>query len=92
MTVSRVTNIEDQIDENKARITTLDKVIQEQLNNKAQVIVEGGKVNMKDWSEHPFYYNLFRSSSAMSSPMRRLQRLTITSLQMSMLTPTSAWS
>ena len=53
-TASRVTNIEAQTDKNKARITALDKAIQERLNDEAHVIVEGGKGNPKDWSEHPF--------------------------------------
>ena len=32
----------------------MDKAIQELLNNKAHVIVEGGKCDPKDWNEHPF--------------------------------------
>ena len=32
----------------------MDKAIQECLNDKAHIIVEGGKVKPKDWSEHPF--------------------------------------
>ena len=55
MTVSRVTNIEAQTDENKARMTALDKEITESLNDKYHVIVEGGKGEPKDCSEHPFY-------------------------------------
>ena len=38
----------------KARITASDNAIQERLNEKDHVIVEGGKVEPKDWSEHPF--------------------------------------
>ena len=53
-TVFRVTNLEDQNDENKARIDELDKTTQERLNNKARIIIEGGKGKPRDWSEHPF--------------------------------------
>ena len=52
--VSRVTNMEAQNDENKARISAVEKAIQEHVNGEAHVIVEGGKGNPKDWSEHPF--------------------------------------
>ena len=54
-TVSRVTNIEDQTDKNNTRIAALDKVIQERINDKDRVIVEGGKGEPKYCSEHPFY-------------------------------------
>ena len=40
-TISRVTNIEAQTDENKARIIALDKAIQEHLNGEAHAVVEG---------------------------------------------------
>ena len=53
-TVSRVTNIESQNDDNKARITALYKAIQELLNGKAHVIVEGGQGDSKDCIGHPF--------------------------------------
>ena len=53
--VSRVTDIEVQTDENKARITALDKAIQEGFNDEDHLIVKGGKVQPKDWSEQPFY-------------------------------------
>ena len=52
--VYRVSNIEAQTDENKTSITALDKTIQELLNDKSHVIVEGDKGKPKDWSEHPF--------------------------------------
>ena len=52
--ISRVTNIEAQTDENKAKIAAFDKAIQERLNNNSQVIVEGGKGDPMDWSKHPF--------------------------------------
>ena len=52
--VYRVTNLEAQNYENKARIAVFDKAIQEGLNNKAHVIAERSKGNPKDWSEHPF--------------------------------------
>ena len=54
-TVSRVTNIEDQTDKNNTRIAALDKVIQERINDKDRVIVEGGKGEPKYCSEHTFY-------------------------------------
>ena len=41
--VSRVTDIEVQTDENKARITALDKAIQERFNDEYHLIVKGGK-------------------------------------------------
>ena len=53
-TVSRCTNLEAQTEKNKARITALDKAIQERINDEAHVIVEGGKGKTKDWSEHTF--------------------------------------
>ena len=56
-TVSRVTNLESQIDDNKARITALDKAIQERLNDESTIIFEGGKGMPKDWNEHPFDSN-----------------------------------
>ena len=56
-TVSRVTNIKDQTDENKTSITKLDKEIQERLNDEAHIIVEEGKGESKYWSEHPFDCN-----------------------------------
>ena len=52
--VSRVTNIEAQTYKNKVSITALDKAVQERLNDKSHIIVEGGKDNLKNWSEHPF--------------------------------------
>ena len=54
MTISRVTNLEAQTYKNKSRIVVFDKAIQKCLNNKAQVIVEGGKGKLEDWSEHQF--------------------------------------
>ena len=53
-TLSWITSIEEQTDENKASITKLDKAIQECPNNETHVIVEGGKGEPKYWSEHPF--------------------------------------
>ena len=35
---------------------------------------------------------VFRRNSVMLSPMNRLHRLTMTSCQISMITPSSAWS
>ena len=62
-TVSRVTNIEDQTDYNKARIAALDKSIQERLNDKGHVIVEGGKSKLKYCCEHPFDCDPLKSTS-----------------------------
>ena len=53
-TVSRVTNLEAQTGEKRARVTKLDKAIQERLSDEAYVIADGGKGEPKDWSEHPF--------------------------------------
>ena len=52
-TFFRITNLEAQTDKNKARITVLDKAIHERLNDKSHAIVEGGKGEPKNWSEHP---------------------------------------
>ena len=38
-------------------MTALDKAIQERLNDKAHLIVEGGKCEPKDRSEHTFDIN-----------------------------------
>ena len=54
-TIFRVTNLEDQTDENKASITALDKAFLDCLNNKYHVIFQGGKGEPKDLSEHPLY-------------------------------------
>ena len=90
-TVSKVTNIEYETDENKARITALDKAIQESLNDEAHVIAEGGKGEPKDWSEHPFDRDTnLRRNSVMLSSITRPQRLTMTFCQMSMMKPTSS--
>ena len=57
MTVFWVTNLEAQTDKNNARVAALYKEIREHLNDEARVIVEGGKGEPKDWSEHPFNIN-----------------------------------
>ena len=57
MTLSRVTNIYAQTDENNASTTTLDKEIGECLKEVAHVIVERGKSEPKDWSKYTFYCN-----------------------------------
>ena len=54
-TISRVTNLEDQTDENKSRITVLDKAIQVRLNDKGHVIVEGGKGKPNELEWTPFW-------------------------------------
>ena len=53
--VSRVTNIEVKTDENKARVTALDKKIQKSLNDEAHFIVQGGNNEPDYWIVHPFY-------------------------------------
>ena len=52
--ITRVTILKAKTDENKARITALDKETQDRFNEKSHVIVEGGKGKPEDWSEHIF--------------------------------------
>ena len=56
MTVSRVTNLEQQVSDNKTHLTDFDNAIKDWLNDNACVIVEGGggEVQPFDWSGHPF--------------------------------------
>ena len=77
-TVSRDTNLEYQTDKNKARITALDKAIQGSINNEAHVMLRGVMASRRI------------GVNTLSPPMRRLQRLDITSCQMYMTTPTSS--
>ena len=90
MTVSRVTNLEAQDNENKERITALDKAIQERLKEKSHVIVEGVRASRKIGVNILLTETLIfrRNSSAMLYPMKRLQIPTMTSRQMSIMTPT----
>ena len=53
-TVSRVTNLEMQIDSTKARLQEFDTAIIDRLNDEAHIIIEGGKSQPYDWSDHPF--------------------------------------
>ena len=87
-----VTNIEAQTDENKAKITALDKAIQERLNDKAHVIVEGNKGEPKDGLNTLLRETvIFRSNLVMLSPMIRSQSLKITSRHMYMMISTLVW-
>ena len=53
-TVSRVTNLEIQIDSTKSRLQEFDTAITDRLNDEAHIIIEGGKSQPYDWSDHPF--------------------------------------
>ena len=53
-TVSRVTNLEMQIHSTKSRLQEFDTAITDRLNDKAHIIIEGGKSQPYDWSDHPF--------------------------------------
>ena len=53
-TVSRVTNLEMQVDSTKSRLQEFDTAIIDRLNDEAHIIVEGGKSQPYDWSDHPF--------------------------------------
>ena len=53
-TVSRVTNLEQQVSDNKTCLTDFDNAIKDRLNDDTYIIVEGGKVQPFDWSDHPF--------------------------------------
>ena len=53
-TVSRVTNLEMQIDSTMSRLQEYDTAITNRLNDKAHIIIEGGKSQPYDWFDHPF--------------------------------------
>ena len=53
-TVSRVTNLETQVDSTKSRLQEFDTAITDRLNDEAHIIIEGGKSQPYDWSNHPF--------------------------------------
>ena len=53
-TVSRVTNLEAQVDSTKSRLQEFDTAITDQLNDEAHIIIEGRKSQPYDWSDHPF--------------------------------------
>ena len=44
-TVSRVTNLEMQVDSTKSRLQEFDTAITDQLNDEAHIIIEGGSLN-----------------------------------------------
>ena len=52
--VSRVTNLETQVDSTKSRLQEFDTAITDRLNDEAHIIIEGGKSQPYDWSDHPF--------------------------------------
>ena len=52
--VSRVTNLETQVDPTKSRLQEFDTAITDRLNDEAHIIIEGGKSQPYDWSDHPF--------------------------------------
>ena len=89
--VSRVANNKAQTDKNKSKVTSLDKAVQERPNNKSHVIFEGVSVSRRIGVNILSFVTLvFRSSSAILSPMRRSKRLTMTSCHIYMTTPNSA--
>ena len=53
-TISRVTNLETQVDSTKSRLQEFDTAITDRLNDEAHIIIEGGKSQPYDWSNHPF--------------------------------------
>ena len=53
-TVSRVTNLLTQVDSTKSCLPEFDTAITDRLNDEAHIIIEGGKSQPYDWSDHPF--------------------------------------
>ena len=53
-TVSQVTNLEMQIDSTKSRLQQFDTAITDRLDDETHIIIEGGKSQPYDWSNHPF--------------------------------------
>ena len=53
-TSSQVTNLETQVDCTKSRLQEFDTAITDRLNDEAHIIIEGGKSQPYDWSDHPF--------------------------------------
>ena len=53
-TISRVTILEMQIDSTKSRLQEFDTAITDRLNDESHIIIEGGKSQPYDWSDHPF--------------------------------------
>ena len=52
--VSRVMNLETQVDSTKSCQQEFDTAITDRLNDEAHIIIEGGKSQPYDWSDHPF--------------------------------------
>ena len=57
-TVSRVTNLETQVDSTKSCLQEFDTAITDRLNDKTHIIIVGGKSQPDDWSDHPFDVSL----------------------------------
>ena len=53
-TISRVTNLEMQIDSTKSRLQGYGTAITDRLNDEAHIIIEVEKSQPYDWSDHPF--------------------------------------
>ena len=53
-TVSRVTTLETQVDSTKSCLQKFDTAITDRLNDEAHIIIEGGKSQPYDWSDHSF--------------------------------------
>ena len=53
-TVSRVMNLETQVDSTKSRLQEFDTAITDRLNDEAHIIIEEGKSQPYNWSDHPF--------------------------------------
>ena len=53
-TISRITNLETQVDSTKSHLQKFDAAITDRLNDEAHIIIEGGKSQPYDWSDHPF--------------------------------------
>ena len=52
--VSRVMNLETQVDSTKSCQQEFGTAITDRLNDEAHIIIEGGKSQPYDWSDHPF--------------------------------------
>ena len=53
-TISQVTNLETQVDSTKSRLQEFDTANTDRLNDEAHIIIEWGKSQPYDWSDHPF--------------------------------------
>ena len=52
-----------QIDSTKSRLQEFDTAITDRLNDEAHIIIEGGKSQPYDWSDHPFATSSLRAES-----------------------------